>query len=275
MAPATPLSFGQSLRGLSTPGFRLLETRHPQGMVLPLHEHEHGCVNLVLDGCYREDLREGAGEHLPLTCVYKPPGEPHSNRFTHASARCLLIELARPELAAPETELAHPATTRDPATVRAALALWRELADPDECTPLVAEQLGIEVIEGTLGARPRPRACSARVRAARETLHDDPRERWTLSSLARHVGLHPSHLARSFREHHGCTIGEYLRALRLNAIARSLALGQRTISELVLEQGFADHSHGTRAFRRQFGTTPAAFRRAFRGGARRATQGGY
>jgi AraC family transcriptional regulator len=95
-------------------------------------------------------------------------------------------------------------------------------------------------------------------------LHDDPRARWTLSTLAAHVGRHPSHLARAFRAAHDCTVGEYLRRLRLNALAGALALGDESIAELALAHGFADQSHGTRALRRWLGTTPAALRRAFR-----------
>ncbi len=265
MKVGTPLSFGQHVRGMSTGAFRLLETRHPQGMVLPVHEHERGCVNFVLDGCYREDLGSVAGAFEALTCFYKPAGAAHSNRFSHAGARCLLIELAHADLMAPGTDLCEPATTRAPGAVRAALAIWHELAAPDACSALVVEQLGLEVFEETLSEGRYVRERSARVRAACATLHDDPRQPWTLSSLAQHVGLHPSHLARAFRTRYGCTLGEYLRRLRLNQVALALALGERAISDLVLEHGFADQSHGTRAFRRQFGTTPGAYRRAFRG----------
>ena len=276
MKTATPLSFGQHLRALTTPAFRLLETRHPCGMVLPLHEHEHACVNFVLDGCYREDLRARSGTFEALSCAYKPSGELHSNRFSDADAHCLLIELTSTELVAPETDLARTASTSAPPAARAALAIWHELAAQDACSALVVEQLALEVVEDTL-ADGRRRDSSAGVRAASDTLHDDPRQPWRLASLAAHVELHPSHLARAFRARYGCTIGEYLRRLRLNRVALALALGERPISELVLEQGFADQSHGTRAFRRQFGTTPAAFRRAFRGrvGAVRAAHGPF
>jgi len=276
MKAETPLSFGQHVRSLTTPAFHLLETRHSQGMALPVHEHARACVNFVLEGCYREALGPDEHEFAPLACFYKPAGAPHSNRFPHAPARTLLVELAREDLLAPGTELREPATAHAPGAARAALAIWHELAAPDACSALVLEQLGVELYEDTLSEAHHVRERSERVCAARDTLHDDPRQPWTLSSLARHVGLHPSHLARAFRARHGCTIGEYLRRLRLNQIALALALGERAISDLVLEQGFADQSHGTRAFRRQFGTTPAAFRRAFRGWSRaRSAQAGF
>ena len=296
MLPATPLSFGQSVRQQRTTSFRLLETRHPQGMVLGVHEHEHACVNFVLEGCYREDFGRKAGAFEALSSYYKPAGEPHSNCFRDAPARCLLVELdgadlngadlngaelsgaqrggrdrerAVPpadELFAPGTSLARVAWTESPAAARTALAIWRELAAWDPFSPLAVDQMALELYETVLAAPAHAQEGSARVRAASETLHDSPRERWTLSALAREVGLHPSHLARAFRARHDCTIGEYLRRLRLNEVARTLALGEQSISELALLHGFSDQSHCTRSFRRQFGTTPAAYRRAFRAG---------
>lgn len=260
-----PLSQGQPVRALDSAAFHLLETRHPQGMVLGLHEHEHACVNFVLEGCYREDFAHSAGVFAPGTSTYKPAGEPHANSFRDGPARCLLVELVDEVQLGPELDLGRVTWTRAPAAARAALAMWHELADPDACSPLALEQLGLELYEAVLAGRGTARAPSPRVRAATETLHDDPRRPWTLSALAAHVGLHPSHLARAFRAAHACTLGAYLRHLRLCEVARALALGERSIADLASAYGFADQSHCTRAFRRWLATTPAAYRRTFRG----------
>ncbi len=220
-------------------------------------------MNFVLEGCYREDCGRERGAFLPQTAIFKPAGELHSNCFSAAPARCLLIELRDPDLVAPKLALDRLASTRDLASARSALALWCELAEPDTCSPLVIDQLALELFERMLGTGPPARPPSPRVHRATEALHDAPREAWTLSSLARHVGLHPSHLARAFRVAHGCTVGAYLRGLRVNELARSLALDVRAIASLAVEQGFADQSHATRAFKRWMGLTPAAFRRRF------------
>src|SRR5262245_31771651 len=98
MLSATPLSFGEPMRALDTAAFHLLETRHPKGMALGLHEHDHACINFVLEGCYREDCAHASGSFEPGVSTYKPAREAHSNCFRDTSARCLLVELRDEEL---------------------------------------------------------------------------------------------------------------------------------------------------------------------------------
>ncbi|MEQ1894936.1 MAG: AraC family transcriptional regulator [Planctomycetota bacterium] len=264
MIAETPLSFGQSLRQLRTDSFQLLETRHPQGMCLSKHAHGHACVNFVLEGCYREDIGNLRGAFLPRQAAFKPPGAEHANHFETTGARCLLVELVAEDAARAEFALGDVVCTARPAAARAALALWHELARTDASTPLAVEHLGWELYAAVLGVKPPPRAPSTAVRRACEALHDDPRAPWTLATLATHVGLHPSHLARAFRAAFDATVGDYLRALRVDELARHLALERRPVAELADDLGFADQSHATRAFRARFATTPAAWRRAFR-----------
>jgi AraC family transcriptional regulator len=86
----------------------------------------------------------------------------------------------------------------------------------------------------------------------------------TLAGVAEAVGVHPSHLARSFRCAYGKTVGEYARALRLDWATAQLALEDATLAEIAVRAGFADQSHFTRAFRRQTGVTPGRYRELVR-----------
>jgi len=263
-----PVTQGRCLRQLRTDGFALTETTHALGMVLERHAHEHACLNFVIAGVYDERI-EGVGQsHGPLGLVFKPALAEHANRFEHASARCLLVELTVPPMVDPGLDLANTAETRDPRAAAAGLALWHELAAPDELAPLEVAEHAVELYALALGER--GAACfetrSPRLRAVTALLHDDPRAPWTLSTLAAHVGLHPSHLARAFRARHGTTIGGYLRHLRVSAAGPRLALTDEPIADIAADLGFADQSHLTRAFRRAVGVTPGAFRRALRRG---------
>jgi AraC family transcriptional regulator len=73
------------------------------------------------------------------------------------------------------------------------------------------------------------------------------------------------HLAREFRRHFGCSVGEYGRKLRIDLVCVELVRTRAALSEIALACGFFDQSHFTRVFKRQTGFSPAAYRAAFRG----------
>ncbi len=264
MNQPTPVTQGQRLRAFRSEGFALTETRHPCGMVLARHAHEHACINFVLEGLYDERIPGVPEQRGPLGLIFKPAWAEHANRFEHASARCLLIELVDAGWADPELDLAAPVETRDPRAARLALSLWRWVANPGQAASLAIDELALELYALVLGRRA-GRSIGARspgLRAATELLHDDPGAPWRLSRLAAAVGLHPSHLARIFRARHGTTIGAYLRQLRLVEAGRRLALEDQPLADVAQALGFADQSHLTRVFRSAMGVSPGAFRRA-------------
>ncbi len=83
-----------------------------------------------------------------------------------------------------------------------------------------------------------------------------------LRLLAREVGVHPAHLARSFRSAYGHSIGELIRHLRVEHVKTRILEGA-SLSAAAMEGGFADQSPMTRTFASATGMTPSAFRRAF------------
>jgi AraC family transcriptional regulator len=99
---------------------------------------------------------------------------------------------------------------------------------------------------------------------AEELLDPDSPEHPTLAGLAAEVGVHPAHLARVFRKHHGMSVGEYARTLRIDWAARRLAGSDTPIGLVALETGFCDQSHFTRTFKNHTGLTPARYRQATR-----------
>jgi AraC family transcriptional regulator len=78
------------------------------------------------------------------------------------------------------------------------------------------------------------------------------------------VGVHPAHLARVFRQQYGCTLGDYVRRLRVEFACRRMTTGDTPLVEIALAAGFADQSHFTKTFKSLVGITPAEFQRQFR-----------
>ncbi|MHC5538136.1 helix-turn-helix domain-containing protein, partial [Singulisphaera rosea] len=102
------------------------------------------------------------------------------------------------------------------------------------------------------------------LRGARDLLHDRFAEMVSFDEIATAIGIHPVHLARTFRRYYGCTPGEYLRRLRVEFACQKLATTSTPLIEIALAAGFSDQSHFTRTFRLQMRMTPGEFRRHFR-----------
>ena len=86
------------------------------------------------------------------------------------------------------------------------------------------------------------------------------RERYGLRELARDADCSPAHLARSYRRAFGTTIGERLRALRLQWALDQIRTTPLPLSQVALAAGFANQAHMTRAIRQHTGRPPTAHR---------------
>ena len=92
-------------------------------------------------------------------------------------------------------------------------------------------------------------------------LDDTFEQEWTLTNMAAEVGVHPVYLCRTFSEHFNCTLGQYIRKLRVLRGRQLLEIDDGTVAEIALQSGFADQSHFTRVFKKHFGFTPSDCRR--------------
>ena len=100
------------------------------------------------------------------------------------------------------------------------------------------------------------------VEAAKTEVHRDLARTPTLSDLARRLDCSPFHLSRVFPEVAGLSLRAYVARLRTRAAAERLMRGARDLTALALSLGYADHSHFTNAFRREWGVPPSVFRAA-------------
>ena len=82
----------------------------------------------------------------------------------------------------------------------------------------------------------------------------------TLTELSALVGVSADHLAKTFRLHEGCTVGQYVRNLRVEWACTRLAKSLDPLAEIALTAGFSDQSHFAKVFRRKMQMTPSAFR---------------
>ena len=142
------------------------------------------------------------------------------------------------------------------------MKVYREFLEPDGAAPLAIEGLTLEMLAEA--SRRRLPALDRKpprwLVQAQDLLRARFTERITIAEIAAAVGVHPVHLAREFRCFHHCTIGEYLRRLRIERACEQLRKSQTSLAAIACEAGFSDQSHFSRTFKRLLGMTPATYR---------------
>jgi AraC-like DNA-binding protein len=92
-------------------------------------------------------------------------------------------------------------------------------------------------------------------------MHAKPAHPWTVDELAGHVGLSRSALAERFTGLLGAPPMQYLTRWRLQLAADLLSSGRSSVAAISAEVGYESEAAFNRAFKRELGVTPAAWRR--------------
>ena len=92
-------------------------------------------------------------------------------------------------------------------------------------------------------------------------LHKEPAHPWTLSNLARRAGLSRTRLAERFRQFLGESPMAYLAQWRLKLGAEILQSTEDSVAEVAAAVGYGSEAAFNRAFKREFDSPPAQFRR--------------
>jgi len=92
-------------------------------------------------------------------------------------------------------------------------------------------------------------------------LHKDPAQQWTVSNLARCVGLSRTRLADRFAHFLNESPMAYLTKWRLKLGAEILQSTDQSVSQVAASVGYGSEAAFNRAFKREFSAPPAQFRR--------------
>ncbi len=185
-------------------------------------------------------------------------------RLDHAASRSLLSLL--PEV------LLHQGATAD-AESREWVAATVKLLDlelrrgADGAGAIAARLCDVLFVQLLRGGRLRARGWLAaledpHIGNALALIHEDPATRWDAAILAERVGMSRSRFFARFSELVGEPPAQYLARWRMVVAADRLGREDLSVMELAERSGYASEDAFVRVFKRHFGVTPSAYRRA-------------
>lgn len=211
--------------------------------------------------------------HMVVTNAYEPYRVSHpvaggDATLTLAVDPQTLLELAPPEYRyARERAALNRSAVRVDAHTQLLAAQLRERLVRRTVDPLEAETLALRLVRHALGnkafhtERPGNRRPEIMADEVKVLLAADPRQRWTLATIAEKVSVTPVYLTDAFRRVEGIPLYRYHLRQRLG-YALSLLPECEDLMTLAVELGFHSHSHFSSAFKKTFGYTPTEFKRS-------------
>jgi len=259
---------GDVLRWRRVGGLTLAEVQYAAGQRVHRHIHPHARFVLLLSGGITEIRGDDTQTYGPSTLLFRRGDEPHAYMVGRTGATCLIVDVdeewqARARLHAPVLE--QSAAFGGGFVLHLAHRLYGEFRQRDEVSRLAIESitLGVLAEASRRAAQATERPAPSWLQQARALVDTHFSKPLPLVEVARRVGVHPVHLARTFRRVHRITFAGYVRHVRIEFARRELEASVTPLGDIAVAAGFCDQSHFSRLFKRYTGQTPAEYRLAF------------
>ncbi len=231
------------------------------GAVLGWHAHPRPYLSFVGTGSYTERLDGLTRQCDVSTVLLHPAGERHANVFHDQAVSLLRVEAHDSPLLDLQLSAASSRGCRGEPFGSLCRRMLHELHAPDDVTPLALHGLALELVAGLRrSAKARRGPAPGWIERVDDLLCERFTESLNLVAIASCAGVHPVHLARTYHQHRGRTVGERIRELRIGRACDLLASTTETVAEIAQRCGFADQSHLARLMRHRLGVSPAQYR---------------
>ena len=233
------------------------------------HTHERACFHFLIEGGYTERCNNRSQQCGASTLFFQPQGHEHAYACDNVASRCLTIEIGATwmdRLREYSVVLNDPNRFRDGVLSWLVTRLYKEFQAMDGSSPLVVESIALEMaVEASRRISKRSERNPPKwLTRAEDMIRTHFAEPLSLKYIAQSASIHPVHLARVFRQHRGCTVGEYVRKLRIDFACQQLARSDSSLLEIALSAGFFDQSQFSRTFKQAIGLTPLQYRMSLR-----------
>lgn len=255
--------FGVTHKRLETEPYTFVDVKGFASKYTPVHTHETAHFVFVINGGYNATIKDKNFLCSSTTVLYHPAGTTHRDHICSESGQFMTVSLSpkvNKQLLDGMKSIKYSTNINRTEIFWLGRKIYRELYMVDELSEIVLEGCANELLAFVTRDLDKSNKLPGWLKKAHELINDSCNSRITISEIADIIGIHPIHLARTFRRFFNCSPGEYLRQCRMNFATNLLLTSEKSLAEIALLSGFADQSQFTRSFKKNMNTTPQKFR---------------
>ena len=224
------------------------------------HCHVNPHISFVLNGGCSEKKRTQY-ERLPGRITFYQAGEPHQILRMRQSVHINLEMTESFLLQSGFSEATFGSTLhKTPAARLLMLGVYRELSADDVFSHTSVHMLLLEFLNRAECWREEKQKPDW-INKVHEAMNDRWDETLRLEDLSYMAGVHPVTVSSYFPRYFSCTLGAYMRKLKIERALELLKTPGISSTEVAYACGFFDQSHFTRTFKQLTGFLPAYYQK--------------
>lgn len=243
-------------------GISVIETEYREKVFEGWHSHENAHITLFLEGGTLEKRKNSNHAVSSGSILFYHSDEQHLNYDTLFPSNNINIEIEPKlinELDFTEA-LLEKAVADNSKTKFLILKIYKECLLQDSFSNDAIMMLFAQLATN-LNHNEQFLSCPPWVKQLHELLNDCWDENPNLQQLASVLHVNPITISKVFPRYFGCTLGEYMRRLKVNRSLTLIKQHSLSLTDIGFECGFTDQSHFTRIFKEQTGFLPKQFQK--------------
>jgi AraC-like DNA-binding protein len=258
--------YGETSETIFLDGITLTDTEYTKAQV-DWHYHQNAYFTFILQGKLIEGNRKETYDCSAGSLLYHNWQEPHYNIKPAGFTRGFHIEVNQEWINnyyIDTKELQGSMMVWDPRLKLLLYKIYKETKIKDRTSSIAIQTLLLETFsllksDRVLISSKKP----SWVYKVHEILKEKSSERLSLNELSGLLRIHPVHLSRDFPRHFHCSLGDYIRKIKIEKSLSLLTTKRYSLTQIAFECGFSDQSHFIRCFRDATGINPLAYRKLF------------
>lgn len=246
----------------NTQGITVVETEYQKKVYEGWHSHNNAHITLFLRGGTKEKRKNFSEVLGPGSLLFYHSDELHQNQDTLFPSKNINIEVDATILQKLQIteEIIEDSIKNTTLSKFLILKIFKESLIADTFSGDTIAMLFAQLSNCYEHAEKFEKS-PIWVKNLNELLNDSWSENPKLQDLAKILNLNPITISKHFPKYFGCTLGEYMRRIKINRSLLIIQSNKSNLTQIGLECGFADQSHFIRTFKNQTGFLPKQFQK--------------